>query len=73
MIQLIPLCIMAIADAVCPAEIPARSFVQIDLHPVVCLANVSDSPGAFRPPKDGERFIYVSSNIRACKATVAAR
>ena len=75
MIQLIPLCIMAMADAVCPAVLAPHEVARFDLPFRVCLTNDSDVPGTYRFPKwNGDRTIIVSPNLRLCdNAKVSVR
>ena len=75
MIQLIPLCIMAMADAVCPALLAPHEVARFDLPFRVCIVNDSDVLGAYSFPKwTGERTIIVSPNLRLCQdAKVSVR
>ena len=76
MIELIPLCLMAIADAVCPAVLPPHSSARFDLPFRVCITNDSDVPGLYNffPMLAGDRTIIVSPNLRLCQdAKVSVR
>jgi hypothetical protein len=75
MIQLIPLCIMAMADAVCPAVLAPHAMARFDLPFHVCIMNDSDVPGSYEFPKwTGDRTIIVSPNLRLCEdAKVSVR
>ena len=75
MIQLIPLCILAAADAICPAVLAPHDVARFDLPFHVCIVNDSDVPGTYSFPKwTGDRTIIVSPNLRLCEdAKVSVR